>query len=86
MEDFVYDLTTIRYNPNTTGLGNGNGYQPYAKWVANEIEDKIKVFGEDNMNTFNTSTDFELQTLYDVLSSNQTGLSAELANLKSELN
>jgi cytochrome b involved in lipid metabolism len=37
IDNFVYDLASIAYNPTAVGGNHGNGYQPYAKWVANDL-------------------------------------------------
>jgi len=39
LEQYVYDLATVQYSPTGAGHTPGTGYQPYAKWVANDLQD-----------------------------------------------
>ena len=45
LKSFIYDLATIRFNPNGNGDAHGDGVQPYGKWVSNRIESNIGVYG-----------------------------------------
>ena len=45
LKAFIYDLATIRFNPNGNGDAHGDGVQPYGKWVSNRIESNIGVYG-----------------------------------------
>jgi hypothetical protein len=47
LRSFVYDLASIGYSPKGFGHHHADGYQPYARWVANSIQEQIDVFGDD---------------------------------------
>ena len=45
LKTFVYDLASIGYQPKGFGHHHTDGFQPYARWVANSIQEQIDVFG-----------------------------------------
>ena len=52
LNDFIYDLAVIRFNPNDSGNGHSNGVQPYGEWVARRISDNIANAFHDTLATF----------------------------------
>ena len=85
LEQFVYELTDVSYNPNASGLGHGNGYQPYAKWVANELYDQIAIFGDESLATFDTITSGEINNLDSILGAEQYALHTFNVNIQAAL-
>jgi hypothetical protein len=48
MIEFVKEIAGVHYQ----GYGQTNGYQPYAKWVANDLFSQISSFGNADLATF----------------------------------
>jgi hypothetical protein len=74
LEDYVYDLANISYHPTGYGNQHANGFQPYAKWVANDLQAQIDVFAEDSSAVFDAEN-----------AATKNILDATLANQKAEL-
>jgi hypothetical protein len=52
LNDFIYDLAVIRFNPNDSGNGHADGVQPYGEWVARRISDNIANAFHDALDLF----------------------------------
>ena len=85
LEKFVYDLASSQYNPNAHGAAHGNGYQPYAKWVANNLGDQISVFGVDIAATFDSVTAAAVDALNAAVAGEKAALAADNTNAQNSL-
>lgn len=85
LEQFVYDLAAIQFNPNASGAAHGNGYQPYAKWVANNLGDQISVFGVDIAATFESVTSGAVDALNAALAGEKASIAADQTNADNTL-
>lgn len=85
MEKFVYDLAAVQYNPKGTGIGHGNGYQPYAKWVSNRLNANIEKYGKDLLATFDAAAMQAVESLMATLASEKASLSSDNKNAQDSL-
>ena len=86
LKAFIYDLATIRFNPNASGDAHGDGVQPYGKWVANRIQSDIGVYGVSTLQTFDTVTQAAVQLARVIMTGEQAALATDNLNFQSTLN
>jgi len=86
LKEFVYDLASIGYSPKGFGSGHSNGYQPYARWVANDLGEQIAVFGDDAAAAFQNAIDNETGTLNALLANEKDALHQDNNTLQANLN
>ena len=86
LKAFIYDLATLRFNPNGNGNAHGDGVQPYGQWVANRISSDIGVYGVSTLKTFDTVTLAAVQVARTIVTGEEAALAVDNQNLQSTLN
>ena len=86
LKSFIYDLATLRFNPNGNGNAHGDGVQPYGQWVANRISSDIGVYGVDTLKTFDYVTLAAVQVAATIVTGEEVGLADDNQSLQSVLN